>query len=215
VNDTEKQIEIAIVEDNEEYSDSLQSIIKYHAKFTCAGAFRSVESFRKTMDRGALKPDVVLLDIQLPGRDGLSLIPVLQQMNREIAILVITNNNSHLKTLEAIRPGVSGYIVKNCPVEDIERAIEEVYDGGSVIDPKLCRHVLHALEDKPDVKDELSERQRQILELLAAGYSKKEIADTLNISYATVAQAVSRVYKKFRVTNVAAAVAQAIRKGLI
>ena len=109
-----------------------------------------------------------------------------------------------------------GYVLKNTPVSELRRIIREVHQGGSVIDPQLARHVLAIFREDHDLDaDRLSDRERQVLELMAEGLVKKEVAEKLGISYSAVALYTSNIYEKLQVPNVAAAIAKAIRKDLI
>jgi DNA-binding NarL/FixJ family response regulator len=125
---------------------------------------------------------------------------------------VLTSDRDYHTTIEAIRLGVSGYILKNASIGEIRSAIYELNDGASIIDPQLARLVLNALcSDSTGGYGPLSEREHQVLELMAMGFVKKQVADRLDISYSAVAQYTESIYKKLQVPNVAAA----IRKGLI
>jgi len=208
-------IRVAIVEDNKPFAESLCSLIQLNESMVNVGCYHSAESYQNAPTDARQHSDVLLLDLHLPGRDGLTLIPFLLQNKLTEKILVLTHDDNHLKTLEAIQLGVNGYILKSSDVEEIERTIKEIHDGGCVIDPKLCRYILDSNVEKHEGEPLLSGRQQQILEYLAMGYSKKEIARLLDVSYSTVSQATERIYRKFRVQNVAAAVARAIREGLI
>ncbi len=137
--------------------------------------------------------------------------------SREARQLVrLVKADDYRTVLEAIQLGVVGYILKDTPIAELRRAIFEVHEGGSIIDPQLSRLVLKAFNEKDaGVESPLSERERQVLELLAMGYVKKEVADGLGISYSAVALYTANIYEKLQVPNIAAAVAAAIRKGLI
>ena len=144
------------------------------------------------------------------------MIPQLRKLVPQVAILILTHNDDYHTVLEAIQLGAVGYLVKDTPVADLRRAIREVHEGGSVIDPKLSRLVLKALtEIEPTSSSILSKREQQVLELMAAGYVKKEVAEQLGISYSAVALYTANIYEKLQVPNIAAAVATAIRRGLI
>jgi DNA-binding NarL/FixJ family response regulator len=210
-------IRIIVIEDNPTYARSIQEIILSDQGMECAGVFHSAEECSSAFQSAeAPEADVILLDLKLPGKGGMTLIPVLREFAPEAGILVLTNNDDYRTVLEAIRLGVAGYIVKDTPVPDLKRAIREVHEGGSVIDPKLSRLVLSALaKSEPSVSGSLSKRERQVLELMAMGYVKKEVADQLRLSYGTVALYTANIYEKLQVPNVAAAVAAAIRRGLI
>lgn len=212
-----KTIHITVVEDNPAYSRSIQKIIASGEGMDCIAVHDNAEEFEQALKASQHKiPDVILLDLKLPGKSGLELIPFLRESVPDSAILVLTQNDDYRTVLEAIRLGVVGYILKDTPVTGIRRAIQEVYDGGSVIDPQLARLVLKTFSQPTGkIPNLLSERERQVLELMALGQLKKEVADHLGLSYATVAFYTANIYKKLQVSNVAAAVGVAIRRGLI
>lgn len=211
-------IQIAIVEDNAAFAESMLNIIDCTDDLNCRAVFNSGESFLEQLRTDSLSEvGLILLDLHLPGKNGLVLVPTIQQELPHAHILILTQNDDYLTTLEAIRLGVAGYILKSASIAEIRNAIREVYDGGSVIDPQLSRLVLKTLssDNQEESENMLSKRERQVLELMAMGYVKKEVAARLAISYRTVAQYTESIYKKLQVPNVAAAVASAIRKGLI
>lgn len=214
------KIRIFIVEDNRVYANSLQDIISSSDEMECIGVQSNAAECREAFEGEDPPPaDIVLLDLKLPDDSGLSLVPLLRQQVPAAGIVVLTSNDNYQTVLEAIRSGVVGYILKDTPVADLRRIIREVYEGGSVIDPGLSRFLLRVLQAKGEAEDEsadaLSKRERQVLELLAEGCVKKEVAERLNISYSSVALYTSNIYKKLQVPNIAAAVATAFRKGLI
>jgi len=210
-------IRVIVVEDNKRFAESLKEIVEMETGMTWVARFASSEACLDAFNEGqAPEVDVVLLDLQLPGKNGLTLVPTLKEVAPEANILVLTQNDDYLTTLEAIRLGVSGYILKDTGIADIRNAIREVHEGGSVIDPQLSRLVLNALtSDDSTIDNPLSPRERQVLELLAMGYVKKEVADQLDLSYRAVALYTENVYKKLQVPNIAAAVATAYRRNLI
>ena len=210
-------IKIAVVEDNKAYARSIQEIIGVSGEMECIGVYYSAEDCSLAFQTSTPPiVDIILLDLNLPGKDGLTLIPLLRKVAPDAGILVLTNNNDYRSVLEAIQLGVVGYILKDTPVADLRRSIHEVYEGGSVIDPQLSRLVLKTFRDDGNPEENpLSERERQVLELMAMGYVKKEVAEELGLSYSAVALYTSNLYEKLQVPNIAAAVGAAIRKGLI
>jgi DNA-binding NarL/FixJ family response regulator len=209
-----KPIRILIIEDNRQYTDSLKFMIQLSEHMEFVESYSSAESY---LDSPREDADIVLLDLHLPGKTGLQLVPIIRRERPDCHILVLTQNDDYRSTLEAIRLGVSGYMLKNSPIASIREAILEVNQGGGVIDPKLSRIVLKALSGEAGEEQThlLTQREKQVLELLSMGYVKKEVADRMEVSYSAVAQYTESIYKKLQVPNVAAAVAAAIRKGLI
>lgn len=210
-------IKTVIVEDNPAFAGTLATMIDISDQLSATAVYGSAEKCLAALD-GGQKPeaDVILLDLHLPGKNGLTLVPVFQHHLPDANIIVLTQNDDYLTTLEAIKLGVSGYILKDASIREIRQAILEVNNGASIIDPQLSRVVLNALSSENYTQSNpLSVREKSVLELLAMGYVKKEVAERLDLSYRTIAQSTERIYKKLQVPNVAAAVATAIRKGLI
>lgn len=212
-------IRIVIVEDNAAYARSLQEIIAASEDMECVGRHATAGACGRAFKQDPPpEPDIILLDLKLPDGGGLSLVPLLRERAPDAGIVVLTSNDDYRTVLEAIQLGVVGYVLKDTPVADLRRTIREVNEGGSVIDPQLSRLVLNAFcngKAGNDRKSPLSERERQVLELMSMGHVKKEVAEKLGISYSSVALYTSNIYEKLQVPNVAAAVAAAIRKGLI
>ncbi len=209
-------IRIVIIEDNKAYARSLETLLEFNERAEHLATFANAEICLSEFESLEKSADIVLLDLNLPGKNGLSLIPFFKAQNPSPKILVLTQNDNYQTTLEALRLGVSGYILKDAEIQEIEYAIQEVFEGGCVIDPKLSRLVLNALENtSASAQNPLSDRERQVLELHALGYVKKEIAEQLDLSYHTVVEYTQNIYKKLNVPNIAAAIATAIRKGLI
>lgn len=213
-----KPIRIAVIEDNRAYARSIREIIASTDDMQWVSEYPNSECCLQAFQEPS-PPDVnvILLDLGLPGKSGITLIPTLRKACPHAAILVLTSDDNYRTVLEVIQLGVAGYILKNTPVADMRRAIRDVHEGGSVIDTQLSRLVLNSFRaSESDCDDNpLSNRERQVLELLAIGYVKKEIAAELSISYSAVALYTANIYEKLQVPNVAAAVGAAIRKRLI
>lgn len=210
-------IRIAAVEDNPAYARSIQEIITISDGMECCGVYQSAEECTEAF-QSANPPqvNVILLDLKLRGKSGMTLIPFLRKAAPEAGILVLTSNDDYRTTLEAIQLGVVGYVLKDTPVAALRQAILDVHEGGTVIDPQLSRLVLNAFQDKGSGDDNpLSKREREVLELMALGYVKKDVANELGLSYSAVALYTANIYEKLQVPNIAAAVSTAIRKGLI
>ena len=217
-----QNVRILIVEDNAAYAKSLQEIIEASEGMECIGRHATAVACRRAFEQESPpQADIILLDLKLPDHNGLTLVPLLRERAPAAAIVVLTSNDDYRTVLEAIKLGVVGYVLKDTPVAELRRIIREVHEGGSVIDPQLSRYVLKAFQGAGGESSAvsplspLSQRERDVLELMAQGYVKKEVAEALGISYSSVALYTSNIYEKLQVPNVAAAVATAIRKGLI
>lgn len=167
----------------------------------------------------ALEPDVVLLDLGLPGMDGIEVTRRVKQARPEIEILIFTIFDEEEKVLAAIRAGASGYLLKGMEAAQIVDAIGEVAQGGSVVQPQLARRLLRHFRVDAATQEAgqrvLSPRETEILKLIAKGLSNPQVAHALDISRATVRTHLEHIYAKLDVSNRTEAVTEGIRKGLI
>eukprot|EP00903_Cladosiphon_okamuranus_P004147 g4145.t1 len=163
-------------------------------------------------------PDLVLLDLNLPGISGLESIPWIRKYSPKSKIIVLTQSNKEADVLEAISKGASGYLLKSATATQIKESIEIVNSGGASLDPSVAKFILNTLRSRPaDTHPEktLSTREMEVLTLLGEGLLKKEIANRLDIGFATVAYHIKHIYEKLEVQNAAAAVAKGYRSGLL
>ena len=208
---------VMIIEDNKAFTKSLRDIIELTTGMECLGHYHSAETGLDALKGAATpKPDILLLDLNLPGESGLTMLPILKKESPETEIIILTQNNDYHTVLQAIHLGASGYLLKGGTIAAIRETIREVSDGATYIDPQLSRMVLTVLcrGDTP-AENPLSPREIEALELLALGYSKKEAADMMDLSYHSVSTYVRNIFKKLEAPNIAAAIATAIRQGLI
>jgi DNA-binding NarL/FixJ family response regulator len=186
--------------------------------------FASCEKAIEVLDAKASKPDVILLDLGLPGMSGLEGLRRFKERIPEVEIVVFTVFDDRERVFEAICNGASGYLVKSEPLERIVAAVDEVRRGGSPMSPEIARCVIDrfsrlgaapAAGAAPAVAESLSEREREVLRLLADGLVKKEVATRMAISLYTVDNYVRRIYAKLHVNTLGGAVARAIRDGIV
>ena len=174
-------------------------------------------------------PDVLLLDLGLPRMSGIDVTRQLKAAQSTVEILIFTIFDEEDKVLDAVKAGASGYLLKGTPADKIVEAIKEVHAGGTVIQPNLARRLLrHFRADASSPSDApagpapeepkprpLSEREKEILQLIAKGVSNNEAARLLNVSKATIRTHLEHIYQKLEVTNRVEAVTEGIRKGII
>ncbi len=166
-----------------------------------------------------LKPDVVLLDIEMPGEDGLSAAEAIAGESPETAVIILTMHADQEHLDRAVAAGVRGYVLKSAGLGELVGAIRAVADGGSAIDPKLMTGFLRRYRERYNPllsgPNALTGREVEVLKLLAAGYSNKEIARKLGVSASTVKNRLSVIFQKLNVTDRVAAALKAHNAGLV
>jgi DNA-binding NarL/FixJ family response regulator len=211
-------VKIILFEDNKELREGLQAILNGSPGFTCVGAFANGNNLIRSIRQG--EPNVVLMDIQMPGISGIEAVAILRQEFPELPVLMHTVFEDESKVFAAICAGANGYILKSTvPIKFLE-AIKEVADGGSAMTASIASRVLKMFRQqnaKADVINsfDLSNREKEILSFLVEGNSYKMIADKLYISYETVHSHVKKIYQKLHVNSVNEAVSKAIRNKLV
>jgi len=212
---------ILIVEDSEATRHRLEDAIKNGGQFELIG---SVSTYNEGLSFiRETPPDILLTDLDLPDGSGVDLIKLinLPAVKTQLAI-VITVFGDGYHVIEALKAGASGYLLKDDDFMDINEAISQMVDGGAPISPSIARYLLNELsisdsspvEEKP-AADVLSPREKEVLLLVSKGYTSKEIAKMLDLSYYTVREYVSNVYKKLSVKNKMQAVSEATLLGII
>lgn len=194
------QIKVAIVDDDEGIRGSLSALIERAAGFKLTGQFANGEAAVKEIPK--LAPDVVIMDINLPGMKGYECVRQLKAANPAVQFLMLTVYEDSDSLFNSLRAGASGYLLKRTASARLLEAIRDVYEGGSPMTPQLARRVVlfftkPAMETSPLAK--LTPAEREFLEQLSKGYAYKEIADRMNISIDTVRSYVRTVYEKMHV----------------
>jgi DNA-binding NarL/FixJ family response regulator len=195
-------IKVAIVEDNNQFRTALEAIVTQEKDTTLVGSYTSAEKALSALEQ--TPPDIAIVDISLPGMRGTELIVRLKDKIRQTQFMVCTIHDDNDTIFEALKSGASGYILKD-PVtaEEIVKAIHDLYNGGSPMSPFIARKVIGTFQ-KPvinDVNSLLSQREKEVLELVAKGLLYKEIALRLTISTETVKKHLKNIYHKLHVQN--------------
>jgi DNA-binding NarL/FixJ family response regulator len=194
---------IAIVEDNKVIRESLAAYVHMDPELRCVCACGSAEEALEKLP--AVKPDVVLMDIQLPQQSGIECTAQLKQLLPTVRIIMVTVYGNPDLIFKALRAGACGYLLKRCTPEELITAVREVQQGGAPMSREIARKVIAAFQDEPKPADTASEvenlspREREILDLLTQGFADKEIADRLGVKHGTVRWHLQHVYEKLHV----------------
>jgi DNA-binding NarL/FixJ family response regulator len=205
-------IRILIVDDHPVVREGLVATLEDEPDFRIAGAVGSAEDALNVA--GAARPDVILLDLELPGLSGIEAIPQLAAALPGAGIIILTAYDTDERVLGAVRAGARGYVLKGAPVDEIARAIRAVHGGGSYLASPVAAKILRQVRS-PRSATTLSDRERTVLREVAAGRSTKQIARALGITERTVKFHVSSIMNKLGADNRAQAVAEAARRGLL
>lgn len=197
---------IAIVEDNKVIRESLAAYVHMDPELRCVCACSSAEEAIEKLPR--LRPDVVLMDIQLPNQSGIECTARLKQLLPEVRIIMVTVYGNPDLIFKALSAGACGYLLKRCTPEELITAVREVQQGGAPMSREIARQVIsffQGLPKPPDnassAVDNLSPREREILDLLTQGFSDKEIADRIGVKHGTVRWHLQHVYEKLHVRS--------------
>ena len=212
-----KNIKVVIFEDNSNLRRGLTTLINGSAGFECAGAFGNCDNLIK--DISDTKPDVVLMDIEMPGMNGIEAVKILKPQFPEIKILMETIFEDDEKVFDSICSGAEGYILKNTPPSQILEAIREIHEGGAPMTPSIASKVLAMFKSgwsfSKDESHNLTEREMEVLKYLVDGMSYKLIAEKCFVSIDTVSSHVKNIYKKLQVHSKSEAVAKAIKGKIV
>lgn len=211
-------INVAIVEDNKTIRNGLAALIDATDGYKCAAVYQNAESFLAELKSKNF--DVILMDIGLPGMNGIEAVKKAKFINAEVDILMLTIYEESEIIFEALCAGACGYLVKKTPPARLLEAIKDAYEGGSPMSSNIARKVISTFQaGRPAVIDEeaaaLSTREKEVLFQLAEGNNYQEIADALFISVDTIRHHIRNIYKKLHVHSQSEAVAKAIRKNII
>ena len=210
-------IRLWVVEDNATYQDALAFIFKKNSGIELTQQFSNAEDALAALRAGS-PPDAILLDVQLPGMDGITAISHFKELAPAMCIVILTVFEDNRKVFRALCAGASGYLLKTAPAERIVEAIADAVAGGAPMSPSVARAVLGRFVElaAPGRNTyDISERERDVLELMTQGLVKKEIADRLTLSPHTVNTHLKNIYVKLHVGTRGAAVAKALKERLV
>lgn len=208
------RLTVAIVEDDTNLRESFARMIQRAPDFECVATFPDAESAVEKMLQ--IKPNIALVDINLPGINGVECVRRLKPADPKIQYVMVTVYENHDHVFSALQAGATGYLLKRTPPAELLEALRDVSRGGAPMSSQIARKVVESFGGRApapssDELDQLSNREREILDQLAKGYLAKEIAENLGISFDTVRTYTRRIYEKLHVHSRAQAVAKLMR----
>jgi DNA-binding NarL/FixJ family response regulator len=212
----EQKIKVIYYEDNSNLREGISFLIQSTPQLDLLATFSNADTVK--VDTEELKPDVILMDIDMPGTNGIDAVAIVKAVSPKTQVIMLTVFDNEEKIFNAIRNGASGYLLKHTPPSEIIDSIFDVNKGGSPMTANVARKVLQYFQSQPKAQKadyNLSERELQIVKGLVSGYSYKAIASELFISIDTVRSHIRRIYEKLHVNSKTEAVLKAINEGLV
>jgi len=207
-------ITVVIVEDNDKLRATLARVLNRAPGFQCVSDYQNAEDALREIPK--VSPNVVLMDINLPGMNGVECVRQLKAANPQIQVMMLTVYEDTENIFDALAAGANGYMLKRTPTPELLEAITEVHRGGSPMTMHIARKVVQSFQKAPaapvPATENLSEREQQVLDLLSHGLMYKEIAEKLSLSYETVHTYIRRIYEKLQVRTRTEAVAKFLRR---
>ena len=203
------RIRVTLVEDDPEVLAMLARLLGNDTEFEFLGGFPNATEALKGIPRA--KPDIVIMDINLPGMDGVECVRRLKEIFPGPQVLMLTVYEDSEAVFSALRAGATGYLLKQTSFAELRGALQEIYRGGSPMSSHIARKVVQSFQGSGTTSREmetLSQRERQVLELVSQGYLFKEVADKLDVGFATVHTYSRRIYEKLHVRSRAQAAAK-------
>ncbi|WP_020403456.1 response regulator [Gracilimonas tropica] len=221
-----KKINVAVIEDHSIFRKRMSELLSFYEEVSLNFAVENAEQCIKNLDKAEVRPDVLLMDIELPGLSGIEATFQIKQSYPEIDIIMFTVFEDDERIFESIQVGATGYLLKDEPIENVVRSIREVKKGGAPISPGIARKMLGLMtsmekgaaletEEMKAVPFDLTPAEIRILEQVVDGKTNKEIAEQVFLSPWTVKTHIKNIYKKMQVNSRAAAVRLALRRKVV
>ncbi|HEU5125152.1 MAG TPA: response regulator transcription factor [Verrucomicrobiae bacterium] len=191
---------VAIVEDNRTTREGLEAIVNLSEDFRCVRTCSTAEEALKVLPE--IKPELVLMDVQLPNMSGVDCVAQLKELMPSLKAIMVTVYEDPDRIFRALRAGASGYLLKRSTPEEVLHAMREVQQGGGAMSGEIARKVIGYFREQTAAKvevDELTQREREVLELVVHGLSNKEIAERLSVTAEGVRWHLKRIYQKLHV----------------
>lgn len=208
----ENKITIAIIEDVEDIRQALAGYLVQSPEIGSVSTFESMELFFEAMTSAAIPPEVILSDIGLPGMDGIEGIKMIRRNYPDADVIMLTVFSDSDKIFNSLCAGATGYLLKGTPFTDVLKAIKLIHSGGSYMSPSIARKVInYFVPEKKFISDQLTLKEKNIIEGLTEGLSYKLIADKLEISIDTVRFHIKNIYRKLHVNSKAEVISKAFK----
>jgi len=214
----EEKIRVVIFEDNHHLRDSLQLLINTSEEFVCINSYPDTSDNLIKLKND--NPDIVIMDIEMPGLNGIDSTRILKQKFPEIAVIIFTVFEDAEKVFKALQAGGSGYLLKSTTSAQILQALMDVYKGGSVFSPLVAKKIVNFFQLKPIADDirtdfNLTAKERELLQHMANGKSYKMIAEAMMITIETVKTHVKNIYRKLHVNSSTEAIRKALQNKMV
>jgi DNA-binding NarL/FixJ family response regulator len=204
-------IKVGLVEDDHEIRQLMSFLINSSPGYSCVQAFEDCEKAIEAFESDT--PDLVLMDIDLPGMSGIEGVGILKEKLPDLNIVMLTVHEDEAAVFDSLCTGAVGYLVKGLPPVQLLQAIKETHEGGAPMSPAIARKVIRSFQ--PNLPSPLSEREKEVLQMLCDGENYKTIAKALFISTNTVKAHIKNIYTKLNVNTRAEVVSKAIKQRLI
>ncbi len=208
-------IRVAILDDDEEFREVLSVLLNKSEGFKCVATYQNCTEALTRIENDL--PDILLLDIEMPGRSGIESLKELKSIYPTVDVMMLTVYSDSEKIFQSLRGGAVGYLLKKSPADKLLEAIKEAYDGGAPFSGEVARKVLQYFQTPSQQVNPslLSEREKEVLEALIEGHGTKAIADKLFVSFHTVRFHLHNIYTKLHVNSRSEAVAKALKNKLV
>ena len=211
----EEMIRVLTYDDSEATRTSIDALIGLSEGFVSVGSF--ADALHVETQLAELKPDVVLMDINMPGMNGIEATRLIKSLSPNTKVLIQTAFDNDEHVFGSLKAGAEGYLLKSASPDKILKGIEDVYNGGAIMTPSIALRVMRFFQPiaKPSNPYNLTNREKTVLELLSDGLSYKMIAARMEISYFTVNAHIRKIYEKLHVNSSAEAVSLALKSGIV